>query len=38
MTGALDTPLLRAPLVEALNPLMDGWRRATIAVLRVLGR
>jgi GT2 family glycosyltransferase len=38
MTGALETPLLRAPGVEALNPVIDGWRRAAIAALRVAGR
>jgi GT2 family glycosyltransferase len=36
MTGVLDTPLVRAPAVQALNPAMDAWRRATIAALRRL--
>jgi GT2 family glycosyltransferase len=36
MTGRLDTPLVRAPVVEAANPLMDAWRRAAVAVLRRL--
>lgn len=38
MTGALDTPLMRASAVEALNPVMDAWRRAAIVALRVAGR
>jgi GT2 family glycosyltransferase len=36
MTGRLDTPLVRAPAVEAVNPLMDAWRRAAIVALRWL--
>jgi GT2 family glycosyltransferase len=37
MTGRLDTPLVRAPVVEAVSPLMDAWRRAAIVALRRLG-
>ena len=36
MTGALDTPLMRAPVVEAVDPLTDAWRRLAVVVLRRL--
>jgi GT2 family glycosyltransferase len=38
MTGAFETPLMRAPLVEAFNPLLDAWRRAAILALRCAAR
>lgn len=37
MTSALDTPLMRAPMVEALNPAMEAWRQSAMLVLRRLG-
>jgi GT2 family glycosyltransferase len=38
MTGAFRTPLSPSPAVEALAPVLEAWRKAVIAILRVAGR
>ncbi|MEP6953442.1 MAG: glycosyltransferase family 2 protein [Solirubrobacteraceae bacterium] len=38
MTGALDTPLVRLPGAGVINRLLDGWRRAVIALLAAVRR